>query len=74
MARSNTCRFRDTRLLKSEIHGMTPQVPEVFNFASILYTLNTHPGAPNAIPVCSTVSNFRDTRLSKIRNAPNDAD
>ena len=49
-----------------------PELPVEFNFASILYTLNTHPCGPNFTPFRSTTSHFQDTRLSKIGNAPND--
>ncbi len=38
---------------------------------STLHTLNTHPRGPNLIPFRSTASRFRDTRLLKIGNAPN---
>ena len=48
---------------------MTPELPEVFNFTNIPYTLNTHPRGRNIISLCSVTSHFPDTRLSKIGNA-----
>ncbi len=37
-----------------------------------LHTLHTYPWDPNFGLFCSTTSRFRDTRSSKIENAPND--
>ena len=39
---------------------------------STLYTLNTYPRGQNFTPSRSTTRLFRDTRLSKIGNTPND--
>ena len=39
---------------------------------SIIYTLHTYPRGPNFGPFRSTTSCFRDTRSSKIGNAPSD--
>ncbi len=36
---------------KWEIHGMTPELLQAFNFTSILYTLNIHPWGPNVTPL-----------------------
>ncbi len=47
---------------------MTPELPEAFNFTSILYTLNTHL-RPNFTPFHSMTKRFRDTKLPKIENA-----
>ncbi len=55
---------------KLEIHHMAPELLEAFNLTSILYTLNTHPLGPNITLFRSMRSHFRNTRLSKIRNAP----
>ncbi len=48
---------------------MAPELLEAITFTSILYTVNTH---PTISPFYLTTSHLRDTRLSKIGNAPND--
>ena len=63
----------DTRWSKLEMHRMTPSWTWRLN--SQKYSIYTKylPLSPKFHPLRSTTSRFRDTRLSKIENAPSDA-
>ncbi len=57
---------------KSEMHRMSQTELEHLTVKSTPYTLNTYPSGPNFGPFRSTTSCFRDTKSSKIGNAPSD--
>ncbi len=74
--RSRISCFSDTTCTRSAKNWKCTEWPQTklehLTVKSTLYTLNTYPCGPNFRSFRSTTSRFRDTKSSKIGNAPSD--